>query len=82
MRLVSERVRFTGGKRSTRVVTGVGSLLSGKVVRGLCRTSRTKMGVRLVIHNVYILVPKVPKTDSGVAIHDVIKHFLRRDEVF
>lgn len=78
--LVSRRVRLTRGKRNKEVVLGVGKLRSPTVVSHLCRTSRQKMRVSLVIENVYYLVPKRP-CDHGVHIAHVISAFLRRTHI-
>lgn len=77
--LVSRRVT---GNRGKEVVVGVGSIASVSFVHGMARTSRTKIGVSLVIHKVYYVLPKVGKEARGLHIADVIKECLRRPELF
>lgn len=80
--LVRTRVSRIHRKQSNHVVTGVGSLISPALVALLCRTSRTKMSVSLVIQNVYYLQPKISNLDRGVHIVDIVKRLLRRSHVF
>lgn len=74
------RVGVTGTKGRTQVVLGVGTLRSPTVVSRLCGTDRTKIGVSLVMHNVYYLVPGRP-CDEGVHVAHVISDFLRRTQI-
>lgn len=76
--------RVGGGRRkgSTCVLTGMGRVASHTLVRGLCRTSTTKIGVRLIMHNGYSLMPNIPNIDRGVRVGKVVSHCLRRSHVF
>lgn len=80
--VVVRRARGTGLKLPTGVATGIGSLISPRVVDLLCSTSGTNMGVSLVMENVYYLIPKIRKFDRGVEMVSVINRLLRRDQVF